>query len=105
VFDAVHADGDSLVDRSGRMCMRSYRQTSGVRAWSTSSRGSSMENWGTNTSVPPVTMPPLAITLTTSTCRSARSDGSHNLVVDQPRQHGRIAVVEQFTVGVQLVRR
>jgi hypothetical protein len=32
-----------------------------------------MENWGTNTSVPAVTMPPLAITFTTSTCRSARS--------------------------------
>src|SRR4029453_13834829 len=32
-----------------------------------------MENWGTNTSVPAVTVPPLAITFTTSTCRSARS--------------------------------
>ena len=31
VFDAIHADGDSLVDRSGRMRVRSYRQTGGVR--------------------------------------------------------------------------
>jgi hypothetical protein len=30
VFDAIHADSDGLVDRSGRMGVRGHRQTGGV---------------------------------------------------------------------------
>jgi hypothetical protein len=42
-------------------------------ASSTSTRSSSRENWQLSTSVPGVVLPPLAITLTTSARRSARS--------------------------------
>jgi hypothetical protein len=65
---------EKVSQRLPHLTCPSVHKPVGLRLRLSSGRqSSSMENWGTNTSVPPVIMPPLAITFTTSTCRSARS--------------------------------
>ena len=72
VLDAVDPGGEGLLDGREPVRVGSHRQPGGVRLVD-HTRSSSRVNWQASTSVPGVVPPPLAITLTTSTRRWARS--------------------------------
>ncbi len=73
VLDSVHPGADGLPDAAQRMRVRQHPQSGRVPGRDARRAARRRLNWGAYTLVPGVTIPPLAITLMTSTPRSACS--------------------------------